>query len=384
MHRKAHTGNNLNTITNQQWEILNEYAPAAHAPKPSYNDNSNVLHLELSEDSQISNTDDDETTDRQSTTSSEPMKKTLRKALILDNETDDTDTDYDKENTTIFPNLSEMKKQKKICKNGLKNDRLYPNLSNYELSEAYKEATNFRIDQDEPGYSETMSETDQMSGLPFISTTRANRGLMNAFFSEEQVTDDYMHMLEEDTKSKIAGLVQKPQQFGLMKRGLGGMTNEELQESRITYKKEPHQIQTKPAKITAMSLTLADVQQRIGTKNLKPKLMTKYAKQQPKKLGFTKLNQTLVGTNVEENNQLRTLKLNEMKKEGEAELKYVKLSESIVNNMEMCVADAALFQSRRFKVNWSMNPSAAAFSSLCLNGKSTDLTMVNIDKVSPF
>lgn len=67
-------------------------------------------------------------------------------------------------------------------------------------------------------------------------------------------------------KGKIAGLVQKPQQqFGLMKRGLGGMTNEELQESRITYKKEPHHVQAKPAKITAMSLTIADVQQRIGT-----------------------------------------------------------------------------------------------------------------------
>ncbi len=65
-------------------------------------------------------------------------------------------------------------------------------------------------------------------------------------------------------QGKIAGLVQKPQQFGLMKRGLGGMTNEELQESRLSYKKEPRQVQTKPAKITAMSLTLADVQQRIG------------------------------------------------------------------------------------------------------------------------
>lgn len=196
MHRKAHTGNNLNTITNHQWEILNEYAPASHVPKPSYNDTSNALHLNLSEESQISNTDDDETTDRQSTTSSEPMKKTLRKALILDNETDDTDNDFDKENTTIYPNLSDLKKQKK-----LKKDRLFPNLSSFESSEQYKEANNFRIDQDEPGYSETMSEADQMNGLPFIATTRANRGLMNAFFSEEQVTDDYMHMLEEDTKS---------------------------------------------------------------------------------------------------------------------------------------------------------------------------------------
>lgn len=103
--------------------------------------------------------------------------------------------------------------------------------------------------------------------------------------------------------------------------------------------------------------------------------MTKFSKQQPKKLDLTKLNQTLIG-NSDETNQLKTLKLNEMKKEGETELKYVKLADSIVNNMHRCVIDAALFQSRRFNIGWSMNPTSATFTSLCLNGKSTDLTMV--------
>ena len=65
-------------------------------------------------------------------------------------------------------------------------------------------------------------------------------------------------------KAKIAGLIQKPQQFGLLKRGLGGLSNEELLESKMSFKKEPTVGQPKATKITAMSLTAADVQQRIG------------------------------------------------------------------------------------------------------------------------
>lgn len=116
--RKAQTGNNLNTITNQQWEMLNEYVPQQ---KGSYNnDQSNVLHLELSEESQIINTDDEDAADKRSTNSCEPKNKTLRKALALDldNETSDTDTDFDKENTHLFPSLDKYKRSKKLNKNG--------------------------------------------------------------------------------------------------------------------------------------------------------------------------------------------------------------------------------------------------------------------------
>jgi hypothetical protein len=63
---------------------------------------------------------------------------------------------------------------------------------------------------------------------------------------------------------KLASLVHQPQQFGLLKRGLGGMSIEEALESRMTLKREPRQAKPTPSKLTAMSLTLADVQQRIG------------------------------------------------------------------------------------------------------------------------
>ena len=71
---------------------------------------------------------------------------------------------------------------------------------------------------------------------------------------------------------KIANLVQKPQQFGLLNRGLGGMSNEEANlERKMSFKLEPHKAKSAPSdtKITAMSLTLADVQQRIGNLYLK-------------------------------------------------------------------------------------------------------------------
>lgn len=123
--RKAQTGNNLNTITNQQWEMLNEYVPQQQQPlngqKGAYNnDQSNVLHLELSEESQIINTDDEDAVDKRSTNSCEPKNKTLRKALALDldNETSDTDTDFDKENANLFPSLDKYKRSKKLNKNG--------------------------------------------------------------------------------------------------------------------------------------------------------------------------------------------------------------------------------------------------------------------------
>ena len=68
------------------------------------------------------------------------------------------------------------------------------------------------------------------------------------------------------SKAKLAGLMHKPQQQqfgGAVKKGLGGISNEELFEKK-SFKKE-HFTQPKQFKnITTMFLNLADVQQRIG------------------------------------------------------------------------------------------------------------------------
>lgn len=182
---------------------------------------------------------------------------------------------------------------------------------------------------------------------------------------------------------KIGSLVHKPQQFGLLKRGLGGMSNEELLESkRNTIKREPYQAKQIPAKITAMCLTLADVQQRIGSKNLKPKKFNKFSTRANKPtLSLNKHNhQELVETIESDTTQLKSLKLNEMHKPGEdlggIQLRYVDLDESVLKRMQGCVADAALFQSRRFRVNWALNPTACTYTALGLNTMGADFFIV--------
>lgn len=62
----------------------------------------------------------------------------------------------------------------------------------------------------------------------------------------------------------MTGLIQKPQQFGFIKRGLGGISNEELL-MEISLKKETPFAKSKQLKnITTMFLNLDDIQQRIG------------------------------------------------------------------------------------------------------------------------
>lgn len=244
-------------------------------------------------------------------------------------------------------------------------------------------------------HSETITEDEHMNGLPFIvaasndrmlASTRANKTLMKAFFGEEQATEEYMGMLEEDTKAKIAGLVgqKQTQPFGLLKRGLGlgGLTNEELMESKMSFvKREPHHVQTKPSKITAMNLTEADVQQRIGSKSLKPKNWNRYSDRQTTKLVSLQkhANKALAEAMAVEADQLQALRLNDKQAAGEPEvaLKYVALEESVLNGMHRCIADVALSQSRRFRVSWSFNAAACTFTTLALNLKETDLSRVN-------
>ena len=216
-HRKFANGSNLNTIPNQQWDMLNEYVPSNNQAKPSFNDNSNVLHLELSEESHIQQTDDEENDDKQSSISNEPMRKSLRKALILDNEneTDDydepADEEEDKENSHLYPSLSKLKRStlKLKIKKTTKKDKLYPSLNGFG-NEHYKAGGD--LFQREDADSQAMQEDEHMmSGMPFMvastndrlmAGTKVNKGLMKAFFGDEQETDEYMTMVEDDTKGK--------------------------------------------------------------------------------------------------------------------------------------------------------------------------------------
>ena len=75
--------------------------------------------------------------------------------------------------------------------------------------------------------------------------------------------------------------------------------------------------------------------------------------------------------------KLKLIKINESTGGSEV-LSFVKLENSIVNNLHNCVADAGLFHSRRFRVNFSLNPTACTFTHLNLNAKSTDMSVVSL------
>ncbi len=62
--------------------------------------------------------------------------------------------------------------------------------------------------------------------------------------------------------------------------------------------------------------------------------------------------------------------------ESEVLPKYIPLEDSVLKGTQRCIADLALFQSRRFRTNWSLNPTACSFTTLALNLKETDLSRV--------
>jgi hypothetical protein len=58
------------------------------------------------------------------------------------------------------------------------------------------------------------------------------------------------------------------------------------------------------------------------------------------------------------------LNLNEPSESDVNENRFIKLKDSITNDLNWCIADSGLFNSRRFRVNWSLNSSASTFTRL--------------------
>jgi hypothetical protein len=143
---KYNIGTNLNTLKNQQWEMLNEYSISSlpvqqnNAAAKQYSKIS-VGHLDLSSDSQeIANDDYLEDDDKESIQSNlgQLKKNSDRKAMHIENQNqideDDENNDQEdnKENSCLYPSLRDLKNKK------LK-DKIYPSLNGFEaVSESYK------------------------------------------------------------------------------------------------------------------------------------------------------------------------------------------------------------------------------------------------------
>jgi hypothetical protein len=105
---------------------------------------------------------------------------------------------------------------------------------------------------------------------------------------------------------------------------------------------------------------------------LKPKLWTRIAAQKPQKTkALREIDQhtntgggvdTQAGTSLNTNERLEALSLT-----GSTETSLnalIKLKDSITNDLNWCLADAGLFNSRRFRVNWSLYPTASTYTQL--------------------
>ena len=69
---------------------------------------------------------------------------------------------------------------------------------------------------------------------------------------------------------------------------------------------------------------------------------------------------------------------NEIANKSLSQIPFIKYSESIINNLQECIADAAIFQSHRFRVNWSMNPTATTYTNIDFNNAMTNMQIVNL------
>lgn len=64
------------------------------------------------------------------------------------------------------------------------------------------------------------------------------------------------------------------------------------------------------------------------------------------------------------NERMKTLSLAGDQQTVPSSSRMVMLKDSIANDMQMCIVDAGLFNARRFRVNWSLNPSACTYGYL--------------------
>lgn len=75
--------------------------------------------------------------------------------------------------------------------------------------------------------------------------------------------------------------------------------------------------------------------------------------------------------------QMETLRISSESKSLQ-HIPYIKFSDSIIANLQHYIADAAIFQAHRFRVNWSMFPSSTTYTSLDLNLALTQMQLINL------
>jgi hypothetical protein len=126
------------------------------------------------------------------------------------------------------------------------------------------------------------------------------------------------------------------------------------------------------ATTTGTNLALLDaIEARIGTKSLKPKLWNRFL------IHNTHMsNATNVISNLNLHHQRRQ-QIHKQIEEDKTSMEQQQLEkQTLTKNLEWCLADAGLFNSRRFRVNWSMHKSS--FTYLQLNSNNSNSQFKNL------
>lgn len=111
---------------------------------------------------------------------------------------------------------------------------------------------------------------------------------------------------------------------------------------------------------------------------LKPRLWNRFLIQKTSKLVMPSSKKTIEEIQQDLNSIMAT-STKSKSNQIESTLNYIKLNESITNDLHWCLADSGLFNSRRFRVNWSLSPTA--YSHTRLNPVPKNSTFLNIIQI---
>jgi hypothetical protein len=111
---------------------------------------------------------------------------------------------------------------------------------------------------------------------------------------------------------------------------------------------------------------------------LKPRLWNRFLIQKTSKLVMPTSKKTIEEIQ-EDLNAVSATATKSKSNQIETQQNYIKLNDSITNNLDWYLADSSLFNSRRFRINWSLYPTACTYTQLGNMPKnSTFLNMIQI------
>jgi hypothetical protein len=119
-----------------------------------------------------------------------------------------------------------------------------------------------------------------------------------------------------------------------------------------------------------ISLTSAEAEQKIGTPTLKPRLMNRlFALKTSSKYDQELLNQNHMQTlTINSNTKLAVVPGADSEIQKNQQVEY---KDSIANGLHWCLADAGFFNSRRFRVTFSIYPTSCTYTQLMSQPRTT-------------